>query len=59
MQLRITLKKMLAKPSILTIVRNDGTSTWSKLFRGLETHDIVNKWLVLKDGEILSFDFDI
>ncbi len=38
----ITLKKMITKPSILTIVRNDGTSTWSKLHRGLETHDLAH-----------------
>jgi len=38
----ITLKKMIAKPSILTIVRSDGSSTWSKLYPGLETHDIAH-----------------
>lgn len=38
----ITLKKMLSKPSILTIVRNDHTSTWSKLHKGLETHDLAH-----------------
>ncbi|PTM08884.1 MAG: hypothetical protein DA407_06990 [Bacteroidetes bacterium] len=38
----ITLKKMVNKPSILTIVRNDTTSTWSKLHRGLETHDLAH-----------------
>ncbi len=38
----ITLKKQFAKPSILTIVRNDGSVTWSKLHRGLETHDLAH-----------------
>ena len=38
----ITLKKMVTKPSIITIVRKDGTSTWSKLHKGLETHDLAH-----------------
>ena len=38
----IALKKMIVKPSILTIVRNDGSSTWSKLHRSLETHDLAH-----------------
>ena len=38
----IKLKKMISKLSILTIVRNDNTSTWSKLHRGLETHDLAH-----------------
>jgi hypothetical protein len=48
----ITLKKMRAKPSILTIVRNDGSSTWSKLQRGLETHDLAHYAV----ESILQFD---
>ena len=40
--LTITLKKMLTKPSILSITRNDGSTTWSKLHRGLETHDLAH-----------------
>ena len=38
----ITIKKMANKPSVLTIVRNDNTITWSKLHRGLETHDLAH-----------------
>ncbi|WP_347922337.1 hypothetical protein [Pontimicrobium sp. SW4] len=38
----ITLKKSTTKSSILTIVRSDGSSTWSKLHRGLETHDLAH-----------------
>jgi hypothetical protein len=40
--LTITLKKMLTKPSILSSTRNDGSTTWSKLHRGLETHDLAH-----------------
>ena len=38
----IVLKKMISKPSVLTITRSDGTTTWSKLHRGLETHDLAH-----------------
>ena len=38
----ITLKKMLTKPSIFSSTRNDGSTTWSKLHRGLETHDLAH-----------------
>ena len=38
----ITLKKMLTKPSIHSITGNDGSKTWSKLHRGLETHDLAH-----------------
>ena len=43
---------MITKPSILTIVRNDNTSTWSKLHRGLETHDLAHYAV----ESILQFD---
>jgi hypothetical protein len=33
---------MISKPCVLTIVRDDGTSTWSKLNSGLETHDLAH-----------------
>lgn len=33
---------MISKPSVLTITRSDGTTTWSKLHRGLETHDLAH-----------------
>ncbi len=33
---------MVEKPSVLTITRADGTSTWSKLHKGLETHDLAH-----------------
>jgi len=38
----IVLKKMIDKPSVLSITRSDGTTTWSKLHRGLETHDLAH-----------------
>ena len=38
----ITLKKSITKPSILNITRDNGTSTWSKLHKGLETHDLAH-----------------
>lgn len=42
MNIKITLKKGIQKPSVLTIYRTDGTLTWSKLHKGLETHDIAH-----------------
>jgi hypothetical protein len=42
MNMKILLKKGLQKPSVLTIYRKDGSSTWSKLHRGLETHDLAH-----------------
>jgi hypothetical protein len=42
MKMTIVLKKMIVKPSVLTITRSDGTTTWSKLHRGLETHDLAH-----------------
>ena len=33
---------IISKPSIITIYRDDGSSTWSKLHRGLETHDLAH-----------------
>ena len=38
--MQIILKKKLDKNSILKIIRDDGTSTWSKLHFGMETHDL-------------------
>jgi len=38
----ITLKKMTTKPGILTITRTDGSITWTKLHKGLETHDLAH-----------------
>ena len=38
----IIIKKQNMKQSVLTIIRNDGTSTWAKLYKGMETHDIAH-----------------
>lgn len=38
----IILKKRQKQPSIITITRPDGSSTWNKIHRGLETHDIAH-----------------
>lgn len=38
----ISLKKRFTKPCILTITRSDGSMTWSKLHKGLETHDLAH-----------------
>lgn len=42
MSLRISIKKQIHKPCILTITRSDGSSTWTKLHRGMETHDLAH-----------------
>lgn len=42
MNIKIVIKKDQQKQSILTIFRSDGSSTWTKLHRGLETHDIAH-----------------
>ena len=42
MNIKITFKKGIKKSSILTIYRSDGSSTWSKLHKGLETHDLAH-----------------
>jgi len=42
MNIKITLKKGIQKPSILSIYRTDGSLTWSKLHKGLETHDLAH-----------------
>jgi len=42
MNIKIALKKGIQKPSILTIYRSDGSLTWSKLHKGLETHDLAH-----------------
>ena len=42
MNLKISLKKSTKKPSVLTITRSDGSTTWSKLYKGLETHELVH-----------------
>ena len=38
--MKIIIHKKQGKASILTIIRDDGTSTWSKLYVGMETHDL-------------------
>ena len=38
----IKIKKQIDKQSVITITRNDKTSTWSKLHNGMETHDIAH-----------------
>ncbi len=38
--MKIIIHKKQGKASILTIVRDDGSSTWSKLYVGMETHDL-------------------
>lgn len=52
--MKITLKKMDNKPSIITITRNDGTTTWSRLHPNLEDHDLahyaVESILEIKDA---------
>ena len=42
MNIKIIIKKGIQKPSILTIIRSNGSTTWSKLHRGLETHDLAH-----------------
>jgi len=42
MNLKISLKKSIEKPSVLTITRSDESITWSKLHKGLETHDLAH-----------------
>ena len=42
MNLKVSLKKSVDKPSVLTITRTDGSRTWSKLHKGLETHDLAH-----------------
>ncbi|MEW7289126.1 hypothetical protein [Aquimarina sp. 2304DJ70-9] len=38
----IRLKKGIEKPSTLTCIRKDQSSTWSKLHKGTETHDLAH-----------------
>jgi hypothetical protein len=42
MNLKITVKKSIEKSSVLNIRRSDGSTTWSKLHRGMETHDLAH-----------------
>ncbi len=42
MNLKITVKKSIEKPSVLNIRRSDGSTTWSKLHKGMETHDLAH-----------------
>ena len=42
MNLKITLKKPTEKSSVLTITCSDGSITWSKLHKSLETHDLAH-----------------
>jgi len=54
MSLEISIKKSISKSSILTIMRSDRSTTWTKLHRGMETHDLahyaVEKTLGFKDA---------
>ena len=38
--MKLKIRKKKGKPSTVTIIRDDGTSTWSKIHPGLEFHDI-------------------
>jgi len=38
--MQIQLKKFTTKPSVMTCIRSDGSSTWHKIYPGLEMHDI-------------------
>jgi hypothetical protein len=42
MLLTLQLKKGKGKPSTLTCIRADGSSTWTKLQRGMEMHDLAH-----------------
>ena len=46
---------MITKPSVLTIQRTDGSSTWAKLHRGLETHDLAHFAVESKLGYTHAF----
>lgn len=38
--MKIRLKKMQNKPSVLTCIRTDGSKTWVKMYPGIEAHDL-------------------
>jgi len=38
----IQLKKRIVKPTVLECIREDGSSTWSKLHQGTVSHDIAH-----------------
>jgi len=42
MNLKVSIKKEINKASIITIRRSDGSITWSKLHKGMETHDFAH-----------------
>jgi hypothetical protein len=42
MPLTLQLKKGKGKPSTLTCIRVDGSSTWTNLHHGIETHDLAH-----------------
>ncbi len=46
---------MMQKPCVLSIQRTDGTLTWSKLYRGLETHDLAHYAVEFTLGFKLAF----
>ncbi len=50
--MRIQLKKNTKKPCVLTCIRDDGSTTWSKLHQGMEPHDLAH-YAVEK---VLNFD---
>jgi hypothetical protein len=65
MNLKITVKKSIEKSSVLNIRRSDGSTTWNKLHRGMETHDlahyVVEKTLQFNNAfySIIDKGFDI
>lgn len=38
--MKIQFKKQQDKPSVLTCIREDGTTTWVKMYPGIEAHDL-------------------
>jgi len=65
MILKIKVKKSIEKSSVLNICRSDGSTTWSKLYKGMETHDlahyVVEKTLQFSNAfySIIDKGFDI
>lgn len=39
-RMKIQFKKQQSKPSILTCIREDGSTTWVKMYPGIEAHDL-------------------
>ncbi|MEO1485573.1 MAG: hypothetical protein AAFU57_07500 [Bacteroidota bacterium] len=40
--MKIQIKKGDGKPSILTCIRKDGSTSWAKLYPGMEAHDLAH-----------------